>query len=64
MPTHSELISFTRDRDSRKTISTYHDRFVLEYDRPTSLHDGIKFILEMRAAELNFATFDDDFELI
>ncbi|MDP8797506.1 hypothetical protein QZQ15_05780 [Serratia marcescens] len=24
MPTHSELISFTRDRDSRKTISTYH----------------------------------------
>lgn len=43
---------------------TYHDRFVLEYDRPTSLNDGIKFILEMRAAELNFATFDDDFELI
>ncbi|MDI3149332.1 hypothetical protein [Serratia nevei] len=43
---------------------TYHDVFILEYDRPTSLHDGIKFILEMRAAELNFATFDDDFELI
>ncbi|EMF8324456.1 hypothetical protein NRF70_000109 [Serratia marcescens] len=24
MPTHSELVSFTRDRDSRKTTSIYH----------------------------------------
>ncbi|MEL5258425.1 MULTISPECIES: hypothetical protein [Serratia] len=24
MPTHSELIGFTRDRDSRKTTSIYH----------------------------------------
>jgi hypothetical protein len=43
---------------------TYHDVFILEYDRPTSLYDGILFIFEMKRAECGYTDFDDDFTLI
>lgn len=42
---------------------TYHDVFILEYDRPTSLYDGILFIFEMKRAEHSYTDFDDDFTL-
>ncbi len=42
---------------------TYHDVFILEYDRPTSLYDGILFIFEMKRTERGFTAFDDDFTL-
>ncbi|CAI2442738.1 Uncharacterised protein [Serratia liquefaciens] len=42
---------------------TYHDVFILEYDRPTSLYDGILFIFEMKRAEHGYTAFDDDFTL-
>lgn len=42
---------------------TYHDVFILEYDRPTSLYDGILFIFEMKRAEHGYTDFDDDFTL-
>lgn len=42
---------------------TYHDVFILEYDRPTSLYDGILFIFEMKRTEHGYTDFDDDFTL-
>lgn len=42
---------------------TYHDVFILEYDRPTSLYDGIRFILNTKSVERRFPLFDDDFHL-
>ncbi|QDL32416.1 hypothetical protein [Serratia liquefaciens] len=42
---------------------TYHDVFILEYDRPTSLYDGILFIFEMKRVERGYTAFDDDFTL-
>lgn len=42
---------------------TYHDVFMLVFERPTSLFDGIVFIQQSKSAERNSTTFDDDFEL-
>ncbi|WP_346827238.1 hypothetical protein [Serratia inhibens] len=42
---------------------TYHNVFILEFERPTSLREGILFIMQTKSVERNFPSFDDDFEL-
>ncbi|CAI0723508.1 Uncharacterised protein [Serratia proteamaculans] len=42
---------------------TYHNVFIIEYERPTSLFMGIQFIFESNSAEKNSHHFDDDFTL-
>jgi hypothetical protein len=42
---------------------TYHDAFIFGLERPTSLFEGIQFILAMEIAESSFTVFDDDFKL-
>ncbi len=43
---------------------TYENVFMIEYERPVSLNEGIQFILAIMAIERNSPTFDDDFELV
>lgn len=42
---------------------TYHDAFIFGLERPTSLFEGIQFILASRSVEQNADMFDDDFTL-
>lgn len=42
---------------------TYHDAFIFGLERPTSLFEGIQFILASRSVEKNADQFDDDFQL-
>ncbi|WP_261441972.1 hypothetical protein [Serratia grimesii] len=42
---------------------TYHDAFIFGLERPTSLFEGIQFILASMSVEQNADQFDDDFEL-
>lgn len=41
----------------------YDDVFIIEYERPTSLYDGIRFIMMANGVNLDADAFDDDFEL-
>lgn len=42
---------------------TYHDAFIFGLERPTSLFDGIGFIMDTMSVERNADKFDDDFTL-
>lgn len=42
---------------------TYPDCFMLEFDQPTSLSEGIKFLVAYEELETP-GGFDDDFELV
>ncbi|HEJ7990188.1 TPA: hypothetical protein SMI27_000826 [Serratia liquefaciens] len=42
---------------------TYNDAFIFGLERPTSLFEGIQFILTSRSVERNADQFDDNFEL-
>lgn len=42
---------------------TYNDAFIFGLERPTSLFEGIHFILASRYVEQNADKFDDDFTL-
>ncbi len=42
---------------------TYNDAFIFGLERPTSLFEGIQFILVSRSVERNADQFDDNFEL-
>ncbi|HCR1107402.1 TPA: hypothetical protein OMU21_004981 [Klebsiella aerogenes] len=42
---------------------TYDDCFWLEFDKPTSLADGIAYIITYRSVEAQSHIFDDDFQL-
>lgn len=42
---------------------TYNDAFIFGLERPTSLFEGIQFILASRSVERNADHFDDDFTL-
>lgn len=42
---------------------TYHDAFIFGLERPTSLFDGIGFIMATMTVERNANKFDDDFTL-
>ena len=43
---------------------TYHDYFLLEFDGPTSLFEGIKYIVAYEALAVSPGGLDDDFELV
>lgn len=43
---------------------TYVGVFMLDLERPVSLHDGIIFLNQLNEVASNFMTFDDDFKLI
>lgn len=42
---------------------TYPFCFMLEFDRPTSLHEGLRYIMIADKVESQSHVFDDDFEL-
>lgn len=41
----------------------YDDVFIIEYERPTSLFDGIRFLMLSNEVQSNSHVFDDDFRL-
>lgn len=41
----------------------YDDVFIIEYERPTSLFDGIRFMMLSKEVRSNAHLFDDNFEL-
>ncbi|HBW8010092.1 TPA: hypothetical protein MFG65_000671 [Klebsiella pneumoniae] len=42
---------------------TFDGLFMLEMDRPVSLHDGLCYIVQHTNVSENFMDFDDDFTL-
>ncbi|MEH5573268.1 hypothetical protein PO590_14435 [Raoultella ornithinolytica] len=42
---------------------TFGGMFMLEMDRPVSLHDGLCYIVQHTNVSENFMDFDDDFTL-
>lgn len=42
---------------------TFDGLFMLEMDRPVSLHDGIYYIVQNTNVSANFMDFDEDFTL-
>jgi len=42
---------------------TYVDCFMLEFERPTSLREGIEYLLAMDSIKGKLDVFDDDFKL-
>ena len=42
---------------------TYDDCFWFEFDKPTSLSDGINYIVGYDAVQARYMDFDDDFQL-
>ena len=42
---------------------TYEDCFWFEFEQPTSLFEGLKYLAVLRKVEAQAHTFDDDFEL-
>ena len=42
---------------------TYDYVFMLEFDKPTSLHEGIKYVVLSGMVESRSHIFDDDFQL-
>ncbi|EML5664492.1 hypothetical protein ACU4M6_001978 [Raoultella ornithinolytica] len=42
---------------------TFDAMFMLEMDRPVSLHDGLCYIVQHTNVSENFMDFDDDFTL-
>lgn len=42
---------------------TYDNVFIIEYERPTSLHEGMVFLLSLKEVEARSDDFDPNFSL-